>query len=62
MSKIVLKYAQRANEVFPEIPVDTLLAIWEEPSVEDPGPTCKDKFLKVRNANTQCKTKVKWGG
>jgi len=52
--------------VFPEIPVDALLSIWEEidqePSIEDPAPTCKRKFLRGRNANTQCKTKVKGGG
>jgi len=62
--------------VFPEIPVDALLAIWEEidqePTVGDPAPTeindptptptCKHKFLIGRNTKTQCRTKVKWGG
>lgn len=63
--------------MFPEIPVDALLAIWEEPSVEDPAPTeindpepsgedpaptCKHNSPKGRNANTQCKTKIKGGG
>jgi len=69
MSEKVLKFVQRANEVIPEIPTDVLLAIWEEiddpdqePSVEDPAPTSKHKFLKGRNANTQCKKKVKGGG
>ena len=33
-----------------------------DPSGEDPAPACKHKFLKVRNANIQCKTKVKGGG
>ena len=72
MSEKVLKFAQRVNEVFPEIPVDALLAIWEEiddPSVEGPiakdpkleAPTCKHMFIKGRNANTRCKTKVKGG-
>jgi len=29
---------------------------------EEEGFTCKHKFLKGRNANTQCKTKIKWDG
>jgi len=73
MSEKVLKFAQRVNEAFPEIPINDLIEIWEgldeEPSVEgldeEPtvkNPTCKHKFLKGRNANTQCKTKVKGVG
>ena len=61
MPEKILKFAQRVNETFPEIPVDALLLIWEEiDQAEDL--TCKHKFLKGRNANTQCKTKVKSGG
>jgi len=64
MSEKVLNFVLRVNKVFPEIPPDALLAIWDkvdqEPSVEDPipteikdpAPTCKHKFLKGRNANT----------
>jgi len=72
MAAKVHKFAQRVSEVFPEIPVDAVLAIWEEiddPSVEGPipeypkveVPTCKHMFIKGRNANTRCKTKVKGG-
>jgi len=49
--------------------VDALIAIWEEIDKPDQeldrkveAPTCKHKFLKRRNANTQYKTKVKEGG
>ena len=65
MSEKVLKFVQRVNEVFPEIPVDALLSTWEDPTpteIEDPTPTCKHRFLKGRNANTQSKTKLKGSG
>jgi hypothetical protein len=59
MSEKVLKFAQRVNEVFPEIPMDALLTIMKE---IDEAPTCKHVFIKGRNAKTQCKTIVKGGG
>jgi hypothetical protein len=57
MSEKVIKFAQRVNEVFPEISVDVVLAIWE--NIDD---SCKHIFIKGGKANTQCKTKVKGGG
>jgi len=59
MSEKFLDFVRRVNEMFPEIS-DALLAIWEEidTGINDPAPTCRDKFL----ANTHCKTKVKGGG
>ena len=68
MLEKILKFAQKVSEVFPEIPVDALLEMWKE--IDDPEPiveaeeipTCKHMFLKGRNANTQCKWKVKGGG
>jgi len=57
MSEKILKFAQRVNEVVPELSVDALIAMWEEEPVE----TCKHKFLKGKKGNTQCKTKLKGG-
>jgi hypothetical protein len=67
----ILKFAQRVNKVFLEIPVDTLVAMYEDvlEAEKDPNPTvvqvdktCKYIFLEGKNANTRCKTKVKGGG
>jgi hypothetical protein len=86
MSQKMLKFAQKVNEIFPEIPVDELIALsdpatwftqkvnelnpkipaneliamWEEIAAI-PFATCKHVFLKGKNANTQCKVKVKEG-
>ena len=64
MSEKILKFAQRVNEVVPEISVDALIEMLEkidQDSDPDPVPTCKHMFLKGKKANTQCKTKVKGG-
>ena len=72
INKEVLKFAQRVTEAFPQIPIDALLEIWCDQQEMDIAMykninpeedlTCKRKFLKGRNTNTQCKTKVKSGG
>ena len=67
MSEKILKFAQRVNEVVPELSVDALIEMWEaidqdcDPDQDSPTPTCKHMFLKGKKANTQCKTKVKGG-
>jgi len=60
----ILKFAQRVNEISPELSVDAITALWEkidqEPTdVAEESKTCKHNFLKGKKANTQCKTKVK---
>jgi len=67
MSQKILKFAQRVNEVVPELSVDALIAMWEEidqnpADIAEESKTCKHKFLKGKKANTQCKTKVKGDG
>jgi len=62
MSEKILKFAQRVNEVVPELSVDALIEMCEaidQDSDPDPIPTCKHTFLKGKKAKTQCKTKVK---
>jgi hypothetical protein len=59
MSEKIQKFAQRVNEAFPEISVDALIALWDVASTDR---TCKHKFTRGKNANTQCKAKVKEGG
>ena len=60
MSQKILKFAQKVNELYAEIPADELIAMWEEIATIPPA-TCKHVFLKGKNANTQCKVKVKEG-
>ena len=59
MSEKIQMFAQRVNKAFPENSVDALIALWEEISTDR---TCKHKFTKGKNANTQCKVTVKGGG
>jgi hypothetical protein len=63
MSKIVLKFPQRVNEMYPEISVDALLALWEEPKIPvNDLEQCKHVYIKGGKANTQCNIKVKGCG
>jgi hypothetical protein len=64
MSQKILKFAQRVNEISPELSVDALIALWEkidqEPAdIAEESKTCKHKFLKGKKANTGCKKKVR---
>jgi hypothetical protein len=59
MLEKIIKFAQRVNEMVPELSVDALLAMWEETDQDQEVSTCKHMFLKGKNANTQCKMKVK---
>jgi carbamate kinase len=66
---VVHNFAQKINELIPEISVDTLVAMWDEILVDQESETpkvealstCKHVFLKGKQASIQCKIKVKDG-